>query len=199
MTDTVPAAAMRQSVHSLSNRLTRLAWTVVSAVLFRHSPRSFHRWRNLLLRLFGARMHPSARVYPKAIVWCPANLVMEANTCIGESVDCYNVATITLEEFATVSQYTYLCGATHDADDPVFPLVPAPITIKKRAWVAADVFVGPGVTIGEGTVVGARSSVFKDLPDWQVCVGSPARPVRARGVGPEAFLPASDTPSDAVG
>jgi putative colanic acid biosynthesis acetyltransferase WcaF len=69
-----------------------------------------------------------------------------------------------------------------------------PITIGSGVWVAADVFVGPGVTIGDDTVVGARSSVLTDLPAWKICVGTPAKPVRDRiiqgetppGVDPDA-------------
>ena len=73
----------------------------------------------------------------------------------------------------------YLCGATHDHEDVEFPLVPKPITLGKRVWIAADAFVAPGVTIGDGTVVGARSSVFKDLPPWQICMGTPAKVLAA--------------------
>lgn len=60
------------------------------------------------------------------------------------------------------------------------PLVTAPITIGEWAWITADVFVGPGVTIGDGTVVTARSSVFNDLPPWMVARGNPAVPIKAR-------------------
>ena len=146
-----------------------------------------HAWRNLLLRLFGADLHPTARVYPKAIIWCPAYLKMGAHACIADDADIYNVGGVTLGDHALVSQYSYLCGATHDHEDVDFPLVPGPITIGARAWVAADVFVAPGVTIGEGAVVGARSNVFKDLPAWQVCVGSPARAVKPRKLGPADY------------
>ena len=51
----------------------------------------------------------------------------------------------------------------------------------------ADVNVAPSVPIGEGTLVGARSSVFGDLPAWQVCVGTPAKPVKARVLGPDDY------------
>jgi putative colanic acid biosynthesis acetyltransferase WcaF len=77
-----------------------------------------------------------------------------------------------------ISQYSYLCGASHDFELARRPLVPAPITIGADAWIAADVFVAPGVTIGDGVVVGARSSVFSDLEPWKICTGSPARAVR---------------------
>jgi putative colanic acid biosynthesis acetyltransferase WcaF len=80
-----------------------------------------------------------------------------------------------------------LCGATHDFEDVHFPLVPMPITIGRRCWIAADVFVAPGVTIGEGTVVAARSSVVKDLPCWVVAMGTPARPVRPRTLTPRDY------------
>jgi putative colanic acid biosynthesis acetyltransferase WcaF len=79
-----------------------------------------------------------------------------------------------------VSQSSYLCGGTHDFERPNLPLITAPIVIEDQVWIAADVFVGPGVTIGQGAVVGARSSVFGDLPPWKVCVGSPAKPIKDR-------------------
>jgi putative colanic acid biosynthesis acetyltransferase WcaF len=139
-----------------------------------------HGWRTLLLRLLGAKIHSRARVYSRARVWAPWNLEMGEGACIGDDVDVYCVARITVGAWATVSQYSYLCAATHDHEDPDHPLVAAPIEIGTRAWLAADVFVGPGVRIGEGTVVGARSAVFRDLPAWVIAVGTPAKPVGER-------------------
>ncbi len=186
---TPPAPAPRRdSPHGLGNRAARAMWSIVYVVLFRPSPRNLHRWRNLLLRGFGARLHPTARVYPRARCWAPWNLTMDENSCIGDDVDIYAVAPITIGADSTVSQYGYLCAATHDHEDAEHPLVPRPITIGRRCWLAADVFVGPGVTIGDGTVVGARSSVFKDLPEWVVATGTPARPTgprTLRAAGPE--------------
>ena len=167
------------SPHSLKHRLGRAVWGVVQASLFRLSPRPFFRWRVLLLRLFGARVSWRARVYPGAKVWAPWNLEMAELATIADGVDVYAVDRISLGVRAIVSQYSYLCGATHDFTDPKRPLVPMPIRLEDGVWIAADVFVGPGVTVGAGTVVGARSSVFKDLPAGQLCVGSPARAVRA--------------------
>lgn len=98
---------------------------------------------------------------------------MEAGSCLSDDVDCYCVAPITIGAYATVSQYSYLCSATHDYRNPTMPLVVAPIVIGPEAWVAADVFVGPGVAIGEGAVVGARSTVTQDVGAWTVVAGSP--------------------------
>jgi putative colanic acid biosynthesis acetyltransferase WcaF len=177
----------RHSPHSLGNRAGRLLWALVSVLLFRFSPRNLHWWRNMLLRAFGARMHSRARVYPRARIWAPWNLVMEEGATIGDDVNVYNVARIHLQAWAGVSQYCFLCSASHDFEDVRFPLAPAPITLGRRVWLAADVFVAPGVTIGEGTVVGARSSVFSDLDPWIVAMGTPARRVRQRSLGPADY------------
>lgn len=170
----------RHSPHSTGNRLARVAWGIVYLLFFRPSPRPLHRWRNLLLRVFGGTLHPTARIYPRARVWAPWNLTMEEGACIADDVDVYSVARIFVGSYATVSQYSYLCAASHDFEDPAHPLTAAPIEIGPRCWIAADVFIGPGVRVGEGTVVGARSAVFRDLPAWVVAVGTPAKPVGER-------------------
>lgn len=184
-------ANAQQSIHhnpfSLGNKLARASWAVVYVLLFRPSPRPMHRWRNWLLRLFGAKLHRTARVYSRARCWAPWNLTMDQHACIGNEVDIYCAAPITIGAYSTVSQYSYLCAATHDFEDVHHPVVAKPIVIGTRCWIAADVFVGPGVTIDDGTVVGARSAVFKDLPAWVVAIGTPAKPVRARGLRPEDF------------
>lgn len=186
-----------RSPFSRRHRFARSLWAAVYVLLFRPSPRIAHRWRNLLLRLFGARLHPTARVYPRARCWAPWNLTMAEHACIGDDVDVYSAGEIRIGAWSTVSQHSYLCGATHDFEDVAHPVVAAPIVIGARCWLAADVFVGPGVTIGDGTVVGARSSVFRDLPAWVVAMGTPARPARPRRLGPGDFAAAGSRPAEA--
>jgi putative colanic acid biosynthesis acetyltransferase WcaF len=183
-----------ESPHSAGNRLARLAWSFVQATLFRCSPRPLYRWRNWLLRLFGARLERTARVLPRARIWGPWNLRMGVYACIGDDVDVYCVAPISLGDYAVVSQYSYLCAASHDFEDVRHPLTSAPIVIGRRCWLAADVFVGPGVSVGEGTVVGARSSVVSDLPAWSVAAGTPAKVLRHRRLGPTDFGEAAGIP-----
>jgi putative colanic acid biosynthesis acetyltransferase WcaF len=138
-----------------------------------------------LLRCFGATVGEGAHPCPKAKIWAPWNLTLEPHSCLADHVDCYCVAPITIGAHATVSQYSYLCAASHefreyDFSDPEMPLVIAPIAVGAYAWVAADVFVGPGVTIGEGSVVGARSTVLHDVAPWTVVAGSPVKIVGTR-------------------
>ncbi len=189
-------APSRDSPFSLRHRLARASWGVAYVLLFRTSPRIMHRWRNRLLRLFGARLHPTARVYPRARCWAPWNLTMAEGACIADDVDVYCAAPIRIGADSTVSQYSYLCGATHDFEQPGHPVVARPITIGERCWVAADVFVGPGVTIGDGTVVGARSAVFSDLPSGVVAMGTPAVPRRPRRIAPSRVDPGAGEPAE---
>ncbi len=128
----------------------------------------------MLLRAFGANIGPGAHPYPAARIWAPWNLTMGAGSCLADGVDCYSVAPIVIGAHATVSQYSYLCSASHDYGDPAMPLVIARIEIGPDAWVAAAAFIGPGVAIGHGAVVGARSTVTRDVGAWTVVAGSPA-------------------------
>lgn len=172
------------SPHSTANKMGRVLWTVVWGILFRPSPKIMLGWRRMLLRLFGARIGKGAKIMSSAKIWAPWNLTMGEEACLSHDVDCYCVAPVSIGAHATVSQYSFLCTATHDVEDPHMALVTAPIVIGDGAWVAADVFVAPGITIGEGAVVGVRSSVFKDMPPWTICAGQPCKPIRERVMKP---------------
>lgn len=197
MTQDSPRSALHEtaSPHGLGNRAARVLWAIVYALLIRPSPRIMHRWRNVLYRMFGAHLHPTARIYPRARCWAPWNLKMSEHACISDDVDVYAVAPITIGARSTVSQYSYLCAATHDFEDVTHPLVPQPIVIGRYCWVAADVFVGPGVTINDGAVIGARSAVFSDIPGWTIASGTPCKPTRDRKLGPKDFGNEPQAPS----
>lgn len=162
------------------NKLMRSLWRIVWLLLFRPTPRIFHPWRVLLLRLFGARLGRGVHPYPSVRIWAPWNLVMGDHSCLSNDVDCYCVDKVVIGERVTVSQYSYLCTATRDYNDPDMPLMTAPIQIGAYAWITADVFVGPGVTIGEGSVIGARSTVIHDVKPWIVVAGNPVKVIGER-------------------
>lgn len=164
--------------HSPGNQVLRCLWGLVWLVAYRPSPKAFHGWRRFLLRLFGAKISRKAYPYPSVKVWGPWNLEMQDMSCLGPDVKCYCVDKVVLCAGATVSQYSFLCTASHDYRLPNRPMTTAPITIGPRAWVAADAFIGPGVRIGEGAIVGARASVFRDVDPWTVVGGNPARVIR---------------------
>ena len=175
-----------QPTFSLANRAQRALWGVVYALLFRPSPRPFHEWRSFLLRCFGAKVGRGVCVYSSVKIWAPWNLELEDFASMADGVTCYSMAKVTLREKAIVSQGSHLCTGTHDYESPAFQLYALPITVGERAWVCAECFVAPGVTVGAGAVIAARSVVTKDMPDWMVCAGSPCKPLKPRVIRTES-------------
>ena len=170
------------SSFSLANRLLRLLWNITWLVLASWTPAPFHGWRRFLLRCFGARIGAGVRVYGSARIWLPANLEMERLSWLGPGVRCYNQGAISIGERTVISQNAHLCASSHDVNDYYFQLILKPICIKANAWIAADAFVGPGVTVGEGAVLGARGVAIRDLEAWTIYRGNPAEVVRRRMV-----------------
>lgn len=162
------------------NRLTRTLWKLFCFFLFRYTPRSFHQWRSLVLKLFGADLGKDCHVYPKAKIWAPWNLKMYGASCLANHVTCYNIERVSIGYRSVISQGTHLCTGSHDYSHPKFTLIAKPITIGPEVWIAAECFVGPGVTIGDNAVIGARSVVTEDIPDGMVCAGNPCRPIKKR-------------------
>lgn len=166
---------------SLANRAGRAMWSV-SSVLFKYSPKPFHAWRSFILRCFGAKVGHGVHVYPGVVIWAPWNLELHDECGIANKVILYSQGKIIIGKRAVISQGTHLCTGTHDYTKAGFPLTTRPIYIGEQAWVAADSFVHPGVTIGAGCVIGARSVVHKNMPEWTVCAGHPCKPIKKREI-----------------
>lgn len=165
---------------SLTNRIGRLIWGIVSILFFRYSPRPFHVWRTFLLRLFGAKVGRGVHVYPSVNIWAPWNLELGDECGVANGATLYSQGKISIGKRAIISQGVYLCTGTHDYTQVGHPLFTKPIVIGDFAWVAAEAFIHPGVTIHEGTVIGARSVVTKEMPAWMVCAGHPCKPIKER-------------------
>lgn len=165
---------------SLRHRLFRALWNLAWFGLASWTPPFMTGWRRLLLRMFGASIAPTARIYGSARIWYPPFLHVAEQATIGPRVTVYCMAPISLGPYALVSQGAHLCAGTHAIDDPHFQLYARPITIGARAWIAAEAFVSPGVTVGEGAVLGARGVATDDLMPWTVYRGNPAVVLRTR-------------------
>jgi putative colanic acid biosynthesis acetyltransferase WcaF len=155
-------------------------WWFVQTIFFRGSPQVMYGFRRWLLRLFGAQIGKGVIVRPSVTIPYPWKLQIGDHSWIGDHAVLYCFAKITIGKNVVISQKSYLCAGTHDYRSPGFDIQAFPIVIEDEAWLAADVFVAPGITVGRGAVVGSRSSVFGDLPGMMVSVGSPARPIRPR-------------------
>jgi putative colanic acid biosynthesis acetyltransferase WcaF len=171
----------RARKYSSGELARRVLWTLAQP-LFRFSPSPCFGWRRFLLRCFGAKIGHGVHVYPTATIYFPWNLEAGDETAIGERALIYNLGWVTLGARVTVSHGAHVCAGTHDHTKPDFPLLRPPIIIGPQAWICADAFVGPGVTIGEGAIVGARAVAMKDVRPWTIVVGNPARETKRREI-----------------
>jgi putative colanic acid biosynthesis acetyltransferase WcaF len=165
---------------SFMQRLARLMWLVCWSIFYRLSPRPFHSWSAILLRLFGAEIGPNCHFYPTSRVWAPWNLICEDQVTAGDDAEIYNPAPVRLDSHVILSQNSYLCGASHDFDSPAFPLLAYAMEVGRYAWICARACVGPGVKVGEGAVLGLASVATRDLEPWGVYAGAPAVKVKER-------------------
>lgn len=155
-------------------------WFITSAIFFRFSPRITNGWRRFLLRLFGAKIGKNVLIRPSAKILFPWRLSIGNNSWIGDNVNIYNMAQTDIGNNTVISQKSYLCCGTHNYQSTSFDIYAKPINIGNEVWIAADVFIAPGISIGNGTVVGYRSTVSKNLPSNKICIGNPAKPVKSR-------------------
>lgn len=165
--------------YSFGELLRRVFWGV-GKLLFHFSPRPCFGWRRMVLRCFGASVGKQVNTYPSTRIYYPWNLTVGDWSAIGEDTLIYNLGPVTLGRKVTISHRAHLCAGTHDYTRPDMPLLKLPIVVRDQAWICADAFIGPGVTVGEGAVVGACAVVKKDVASWTVIAGNPARFIKKR-------------------
>ena len=168
--------------YSSSEYLRRFAWRWVQWLLIRPSPPNAYSWRRLWLRLFGARLRSTSRTRPSTDIIHPWLLTVGEQTILGDRVTVYNLGAIEIGDHTAISQGAHLCAGTHDHAQPHLPLLRKPMTVGSGVWICTDSFIGPGVTIGDNSVVGARAVVVKDVPPGVIVAGNPARVVKRRNL-----------------
>ena len=175
---TGPAESFRPlgggAAFSYGNKLERIAWRLTWLLLARFTPPALAPWRGFLLRCFGARIGRGAKVYGSTRIWLPRHLELGEGVLVGPGVELYNQGHIALGPNCVVSQRAFLCASTHSTSDPHFALILRPIRLGRGCWVAAEAFVGPGVTMGDGSVLAARAALFEDAVEMGIYRGNPA-------------------------
>jgi putative colanic acid biosynthesis acetyltransferase WcaF len=180
MADAQPTDPYLAPQYSLANRVRRQLWNLCWALFYRTSPRRAFGWRAFLLRCFGAKLGAHCHFYPRSRIWAPWELECEDTVIVGDGAELYNPSRLYLASHAILSQDAYLCGATHDYNNPAFPVVSYPMRVGRYAWVAARACVSPGVNVGEGAILGLASVATRDLEPWSVYAGAPAKKIKER-------------------
>lgn len=167
------------SKYQIREQVLRVLWGVAS-VVFKLIPRPFFGVRRSILRIFGAKIGIQVHIYSSATIYFPWNLEIGDFSAIGENCLIYNLGKVTIGQRTTISHRAHLCAGSHDYTDPTLPLLKLPISIGNQAWICSDAFIGPGVTVGEGAIVGARGVAMSNVSDWTIVAGNPARWIKKR-------------------
>lgn len=166
----------------------RILWMAVRPLL-RLVPRFFYEFRNRILRLFGAKIGKSVRLYPTVDIFYPWNLEIGDEVTIATHVQLYSLGKIVIGDGTMISYGAHFCAGTHDYTRVNLPLLKPEIRLGKGLWVCADAFIGPGVVIGDYSIVGARAVVLKSFPEFSIIGGNPARKVKERPLPEPAPVP----------
>jgi putative colanic acid biosynthesis acetyltransferase WcaF len=173
------AANRRTQKYGRGELVARFWWSLAQP-LFRFSPRPCFAWRCWLLRRFGSHIGHHVRIENTVRIQHPWLFEVGDYAAVGDRALIYNLGKVTIGARATVSQQAHLCAGAHDYTRSDMRLEKQPITIGNDSWVCADAFVGPGVHVGEGAIVGARAAVFKNVESWTIVGGNPARLIKHR-------------------
>jgi len=183
------------SPYTARQKVARALWMLAGALLFRCT---FHNWyalRAAILRLVGASIAPRVRIRPSVRVEQPWNLTVGENSSVGDRAILYCLGKVTIGRNASISQGAHICAGTHDYTSPGMPLLRTPITIDDDAWIAADAFVGPGVTVGRAAILGARAVAMKNLEPGWIYAGNPAAKIKPRKAADAAQAPRDERES----
>lgn len=151
-----------------NNYFYLLLWRLIGKPFFSLSPYLFFKFRVFILKIFGSNICWSCIVYPSTNIYSPKNLTMKKKSCLSYKTIIYNVSPISIGDFSCVSQYTFLCTASHDYEKIAMPLKNKGIEIGKNVWVGADVFIGMGCKIEDNSIIAARSTIFKNVGEGEI-------------------------------
>lgn len=135
--------------------------------------------REQLSKLWNARIDPSVFVHTPFHTDFGKHTVVGKHVFINKDVFFTDLGGIQIDDNVLIGPRCTLITVNHSiAPNKRRGLELKPIHIKENAWLGANVTILPGVTIGKNSVVGANSTVTKDIPDNAVAVGTPAKIIK---------------------
>jgi putative colanic acid biosynthesis acetyltransferase WcaF len=162
------------------SKFTVQLWWIVQETFFSWSPQFLYGWRILLLKIFGAKIGKGVKIRSTVKITYPWKVSIGDFSWVGDDCTLYSLGNIIIGSHVAIAHGVYFNTGGHDYQTPSFDIFSKPISIQNECWITNDVYIAPGVNIGQGTIVGARSSVFKDLPEGKICIGTPAIAIKNR-------------------
>lgn len=133
--------------------------------------------KELIRELFKGQIGENSNVRAPIFVNLGENVKIGNNCSIMNGFQCMAAGGVEIEDKVMISLNCTIATNNHDVYARHI-LTCRPVLIKEGAWLGVNVTILPGVTIGKWAIVGAGSVVTKDIPDYAVAVGNPARVIK---------------------
>ena len=160
---------------SLKYKIKLQLWRIVDPLLFKTSLHPFNGWRCFLLRLFGAKIGKGCYISPKSDIFLPWNLEIGNFVSIDDHAYIKPRTKITIGDYVSIATFVHIIPGGHNVRSRHFDSDLAPVVIEHSAFIGADTFISKGVTIGQFSVIGARSTVMKSIPENSIAFGNPCK------------------------
>ena len=153
----------KKTFHNQS-ALVYALWLVFELFFFKSSF-PFSGIKSIILISFGARVGKGLVIKQHVRIKLPWKLTIGDNVWIGESAWIDNIESVSIGSNSCISQGVYFCTGSHDWKSENFDLDAKPIHVGYQCWVGAMSILGPGVSIGNGSIVQMGSVVSKSILD----------------------------------
>lgn len=161
-------------------------WRCIDTLFFRTSLNIFSFWRIFLLKLFGAKIGKGCYISPLARIYMPWNLIIGNFSSIDDYVFIKSTEKVLIGDYVSISNFVHIITGGHDVRQRNFSSERAPIIIENGVFIGADSYIGKGTTIGQMSVIGARSLVLKNIPENKIAFGNPCQ-VRSERLPEEEY------------
>ncbi len=161
-------------------RIKTVYWELVTFKLgvIGHVPS--HYIRRFFYRLFGVEIGSGSTIHMNAVFYYPPNITVGKDTVIGERVVLDGRDELTIGNHVDIASEVMLYSAEHDINDENFKAIGAPVRVEDYVFIGPRAIILPGVTIHKGAVVAAGAVVTKDVEEFKIVGGVPAREIGER-------------------
>ncbi len=159
--------------------------TLINKIPSRHIRKCFD-------ALLGARIKKGAFTFRRTEVYYPKGLYIGENSTVGWFTLLDARGGLYIGNNVTIASYVKIIDGKHDINDPFFSASFAPIIINDYAWICTGAIIIQGVTIGQGAVVAAGAVVTKNVPEYAIVGGNPAKVIGERKIRDYKYHPTTD-------
>lgn len=169
-------------IKKITNRINIIALEFEVMILHFVGIVPCHYFRRFFYRLAGIRIGKGSTIHTCARFYNPENISIGEDSIIGEGSVLDGRSRLTVGNHVDIASDVMIYNAEHDIKDPNFHAISAPVVIEDYVFIGPRAIILPGVTLKKGAVVGAGAVVTKDVDEYSIVGGVPAKQIGVREI-----------------